>query len=54
MWPNPQETEDFVAFTEEILNEELHFLCRVTRGSIQINEAANFVSNADLKVDAFI
>ena len=27
MWPNPQETEDLVTFTEEILNGKLHFLC---------------------------
>ena len=25
MWPNPQETTDLVTFTEEILNEKLHF-----------------------------
>ena len=25
MWPNPQETADFVTFTEEILNRKLHF-----------------------------
>ena len=30
MWPNPQETEDLVTFTEEILNEKLNFLCSVT------------------------
>ena len=29
MWPNPQETADLVTFTEEILNEKLHFLCSV-------------------------
>ena len=27
MWPNPQETADLGTFTEEILNEKLHFLC---------------------------
>ena len=27
MWPNPQETADLVAFSEEILNGKLHFLC---------------------------
>ena len=28
MWPNPQfPTADLVTFTEEILNEKLHFLC---------------------------
>ena len=29
MWPNPQKTADLVKFTEEILNEKLHFLCSV-------------------------
>ena len=28
MWPNPQEAEGFVAFTEEILDGKLHFLCK--------------------------
>ena len=27
MWPNPQFSVDLVTFTEEILNEKLHFLC---------------------------
>ena len=27
MWPNPQETKNLVTFTEEICNENLHFLC---------------------------
>ena len=27
MWPNPQETADLVTFTEDVPNEELHFLC---------------------------
>ena len=27
MWPNPQFPADLVAFTEEILNGKLHFLC---------------------------
>ena len=26
MWPNPQETADFVTFTEESLGGKLHFL----------------------------
>ena len=29
MLPNPQETADFIAFTEEILKENLVFLCSV-------------------------
>ena len=28
MWPNPQFPADLVKFTEDILNEKLHFLCR--------------------------
>ena len=31
MWPNPQQTTKLVTFTEEILNEKLHFLCSVLR-----------------------
>ena len=27
MWPNPQETVGLVAFTEEIPDGKLHFLC---------------------------
>ena len=27
MRPNPQEIEDLVTFTEEIVNGKLHFLC---------------------------
>ena len=30
MWPNPQETADLVTFTNEVLNDKLHFLCSVT------------------------
>ena len=30
MWPNAQETADFVTFTEEILNGKLYFLCSDT------------------------
>ena len=29
MWPNPQFCVDLVTFTEEIINEKLHFLCIV-------------------------
>ena len=27
MWPNPQVPADLVAFTEDLLNGKLHFLC---------------------------
>ena len=30
MWPNLQETVDLVTFTEEILEENLYFLCNVS------------------------
>ena len=29
MWQNPQETADFIIFTEEIFNGKLHFLCSI-------------------------
>ena len=29
MWPNPHLPADLVTYTEEILNETLHFLCSV-------------------------
>ena len=29
MLANPQETADLITFTEEILDEQLHFLCSV-------------------------
>ena len=32
MWPNPQVAADLVTFTEKILNEKLHFLCREKQG----------------------
>ena len=35
MWPDRQETADLVTFTEEILNEKLHFLCIVHRNNTQ-------------------
>ena len=31
MLPNPRGTADLVTFTEEIVNEKLHFLCSVFR-----------------------
>ena len=31
MWPNPEETEDLVTFTEEIFNGKLHFFWAVDR-----------------------
>ena len=34
MWPNPQETVDLVTFTEEILNEKIHFLFIVGTGRL--------------------
>ena len=37
MWPNPQESADMVAFTEEILNGKLHF-CVVQLAALLNNE----------------
>ena len=37
MWPSPQETVDLVIFTEEILNEKLHFLYSVYFKAIYLN-----------------
>ena len=41
MWPDPQETADFVIFTEEILNGKLHFLCSVKNIEIEGNNDMN-------------
>ena len=35
MWPNPQETADFMTFTEEIFNGELYFLCSAIFGIVK-------------------
>ena len=34
MWSNPQFPENLVTFTEEISNEELHFLCNAKRSKM--------------------
>ena len=36
MWPNPKFPGDLVTFTEEILNEKLHFLCSFSPYDIHI------------------
>ena len=38
MWPNPQFPAGLVIFTEETLNEKLHFLCSVTSSSTNVND----------------
>ena len=43
MSPNPQETEDLVTFTEEILNEKLYFLCSVTENQTKQGLLLNLV-----------
>ena len=44
MRPNPQETADLVAFTEEILNGKLHFLrIDVIRDTQTVNQIAEFL-----------
>ena len=40
MWPNPQFPADLVAFTEEIFNVKLHFLCSVKRVKYCIQQLA--------------
>ena len=42
MWPIPQKTADFVTFTEEILNEKLHFLCSMNDFVISLWSYLNF------------
>ena len=43
MSPNPQETEDLVTFTEEILNGKLYFLCSVTENQTKQGLLLNLV-----------
>ena len=40
MWPNPQFPADLVAFTEEIFNVKLDFLCSVKRVKYCIQQLA--------------
>ena len=35
MWPNSQFPEDLVTFTEEILNDEFHFLRSVIQQALK-------------------
>ena len=48
MWPNPQETADFVTFTVEIINGDLHF-CAVhskrTLDKICLTGSKNYMKN---------
>ena len=44
MWPNPQFPVDLVAFTEEILNEKLHFLCSVDPAIVYFVETLTAVA----------
>ena len=39
MWPNQQETADFVTFAEEILNEKLHFWCSAFASAYYFNHS---------------
>ena len=39
MWPNPQFPANMVTFTEEILNEKLHFLCSDSRVCVIENKS---------------
>ena len=56
MWPSPQETVNLVTFTEEILNEKLHFLCSNTKAKngekfkiAIVTKTHNFKKNDDQK-----
>ena len=46
MWPNPQFPANSITFTEEILNEKLHFLCS--------ESFANFVKEIFVSLTNFI
>ena len=44
MWPNPQETADFVTFTEKMLNGKLYFLCSVIyRINVKLGKRENIL-----------
>ena len=46
MWPNPQQTEDLVTLTEEILNGKLHFLFSTeSRLKLDLTEIPNKILN---------
>ena len=42
MRPNPEKVVDLVIFTEEILNQKLHFLCSAMYDSILLNQVLIF------------
>ena len=50
MWPNPQETEDLVTFTEEILNGKLQFLCSADIISIRVQSFNHRVTHLLLQI----
>ena len=41
MWPNPQETEDLITFTEQILNWKLFFVCSAGFQSFNVALCSN-------------
>ena len=54
MLTNPPESVDLVTFTEEILNEKLHFLCNVNSEiflSIIINRLVKLKDSYKLLID---
>ena len=55
MWPNPQKTVDLVAFTEEILNGKLHFLCSAQKYfcgvALYYNRYTEYRSSYDMSGD---
>ena len=42
MWPTPQESADLTTFTEEILNERLHFFFAV---KCELNVSTPYISS---------
>ena len=51
MWPNPQTPADF---TEEILNEKLHFLCSVYSVRLNLSREKTKNSNQNRKVKKMV
>ena len=49
MWPNPQETADFVTFTEEIRNGKLQFFVHCS----EIEEAADITLTLTIRSNRF-
>ena len=51
MRPNPQETADLVAFTGEILNGKLHFLCSEDHEHMRRLRKSTIAPNMSLELE---